>query len=228
MRNGLTTSAALLLCAEAAQLSETPAQAAQSLFTWTGCYAGLQAGIDFGRSDWSSAPYNFGSRAVAAAGAIGGVQAGCNVQTGQFVIGAGGEIWASGLAGSSANSDFEGADYDVRSDAAGEAALRAGYAFDRTLVFGKIGVVVARYRYEFSTYVSNPPGWTDAFDASRVGLALGLGAEYALDAHWSVKVECDHIVYAGKTTELSSYGYLFPVSFNDTETILKAGANYRF
>jgi outer membrane immunogenic protein len=148
-----------------------------------------------------------------------------------FVVGAEGEIWGSGLSGSA--SRIYGGYYDTdktRSNFAGDVALRAGYAIDRTLIFGKVGVAMAQYRYSIAETKAGFPAYaySVAMNATHTGLLLGLGVEYALDMHWSVKGEYDYINYGAKSTEYYWYGSPYPASFKATENILKVGANYRF
>lgn len=235
MRKQLLASAAVLaISGGAAFAADLPthksplAPAPAAAFTWTGCYAGLHAGGDFGTS---SGHDEYGvSLSGNTSGAIGGAQVGCNYQVDHFVIGAEAEIWGSGLTGSASKaiSDGEGyvtEHYKARSDVAGDIALRAGYAIDRTLIFGKVGLAVAQYHYS----VSIPD---DEFYASSnstyTGLLLGLGVEYALDAHWSVKGEYDYITYPSKNVTFSDSGTFIATSIKNQENIVKVGVNYRF
>ena len=93
---GLAAAAAPLLMGASAHAADlTPravkAAAPPPVFSWTGCYLGLHAGAGRQSSDFvSGAPYG-------GVGALGGAQAGCNLQLRQFVIGVEGEYWASGL-----------------------------------------------------------------------------------------------------------------------------------
>ena len=84
---------------------------------------------------------------------------GCNYQMQQFVIGAEGELWASGLAGSKSSLfGGEGAYlFKTRSNFAGDVAARFGYAFDRALLFGKVGVAFADYQFtETGPFLDSP------------------------------------------------------------------------
>src|SRR6476620_10923837 len=66
-----------------------------AVFTWTGCYIGGNAGGIWANSDWSDTILgDFGSNTPS--GALGGVQAGCNYQAGNFVVGIQGDYdWTS-------------------------------------------------------------------------------------------------------------------------------------
>ena len=64
--------------------------------------------------------------------------------------------------------------------------------------------------------------------ATHTGLLLGLGLEYAIDAHWSFKGEYDYINYASKNVSFYDGGFFGSAKIHDTENIVKVGANYRF
>ena len=63
--------------------------------------------------------------------------------------------------------------------------------------------------------------------ATYTGLLLGVGVEYALDAHWSVKGEYDYINYGSKNVAMTgNFDYI--AAIKNYENIVKVGANYRF
>ncbi|MFZ1963230.1 MAG: outer membrane beta-barrel protein [Roseiarcus sp.] len=202
-----------------------PPSAPPPLFNWIGCYIGLHAGGDFGASAWSAPDYagNFST-----SGLVGGGQVGCAYQAQSFVIGAEGEVWGSGLTGSKWVADYEGY-FESRGDVAGDVALRAGYAIDRTLLFGKVGLAVARYDYNYASVDQDENSTTGA---THAGLLLGLGVEYALDRRWSIKGEYDYINYGVRSATFAlahdPLNPSFNASFKNEENIVKAGVNYRF
>ena len=207
------------------------AQAAAPVFTWTGCYIGVNAGADFGNSKWSDLA--FPAPAGVSFGTSGGVfggQAGCNYQFQNFVIGGEGELWGSSLSGSATLLGAEGATlgFKTKSDMAGDLAVRAGYAFDRVLVFGKVGVAWAHYA--FTETVRGYGNYTDTGSGDYSGLLLGLGLEYAIDSHWSVKGEYDYVDYGGKAIPLYTVGggYDYTANIRNIENIVKAAVNFRF
>jgi outer membrane immunogenic protein len=226
-----TTSVAAIVAWGPAFASDLPTHKAPppppppAVFSWTGCYVGFHAGGDFGRSNWTMP--NGGAAGVNTNGAIGGGQVGCNYQANAFVIGGEAEVWASGLKGSTALQDpifiRNVNTYETRSDFAGDLALRGGFAIDRLLMFGKVGLALARYEYSYT----NQNTGAYAGEATHTGLLLGLGAEFAFDSHWSVKAEYDHIDYGHDSIGMSG-GATFNASLANVENIVKAGANYRF
>ncbi len=232
MRNTfLISTAALALSAGGALSAPAPPPVPMPMFTWTGCYVGAHVGGDSGNSSWGNIPSPIGSVSYDTAGAIGGGQVGCNYQIQNFVIGAEGELWASGLTGST--SRFIGGEgggtfgFKTQSNLAGDIAARFGFAMDRTLFFGKIGAAWADYKFT-ATYES--PDSPDTGKGTYAGLLLGVGIEYALDAHWSIKGEYDYINYGSKSIHMyeSSGVYDFTSSISNSENIFKVGANYRW
>ena len=174
MKAQFLASAALATLAASSALA-APAPLVMAAFTWTGCYVGVHAGLDWGASHWSA---NGNSANIDTNGAIGGAQAGCNYQVQNFVLGAEGEIWGSGLTGST-TFDTEGTETTLKasSDIAGDLAARFGYAFDRALIFGKIGMAWAHYKFSDSISFDGEGGpkiETATGAATYTGLLLGL------------------------------------------------------
>jgi len=219
--SALAISSGAAFAAQAAPAMPAP------VFSWTGCYVGVHAGGDWGHSDWDNVP-TFGSVGINTSGGIYGAQAGCNYQMQSFVIGGEAEIWGSSLSGTTNLLGPEGAyAFKAKSDLAGDLAVRAGWALNNVLLFGKLGVAWAHYKFEADyPFVGSP----DTGAGDYTGLLLGLGAEVALDSHWSLKGEYDYIDYGSKSIPFyTRYGaYDFTASIHNTENILKAGVNFRF
>ena len=89
-------------------------------------------------------------------------------------------------------------------------AGRAGYAFDRWLVYGKLG---AAWAHGSGSVSINFPGFGGLFSTSNTvsGWMFGVGTEYALRDNWSVKLEYNRMEFD-------------PGTIN----VVKAGVNYRF
>ena len=152
----------------AADLPRSPAPyynpAPYSLYNWSGFYAGLNLGYEWGKVT---------NTGVNPSGILGGGQVGYNWQRGQFVFGA-----EADLQGSSANNTF--APWKFSNPWFGTVRGRAGYAFNNILLYGTLGIAYGDLRGEFGgtaeTHVL--AGW--------VG---GAGAEVGMTPNWSVKVE---------------------------------------
>lgn len=183
--------------AMAADLSgRYPAPYAQPVpvFTWTGFYIGANAGYAWGNAAFAS-PGGF----------IGGAQIGYNYQfASPFVLGV------------ETDFDFSGvSDGNYSLNYLGTVRARAGWAFDRVLVYGTGGFAYGQ-------------GSLKAFglsaDASQTGWTLGAGAEYAFDRSWTARAEYLY-VDLGSTTFQTFTG---PVATGFDANILRAGVNYRF
>jgi outer membrane immunogenic protein len=177
-------------------------------------------------------------------GFAGGVEAGFNWQTGQFVFGVEGDFtWLNG----GANRALTGfpapvvvGDFETNSANARYLATirpRAGISFfdNRALAYVSGGVAFARLNTSdlFSaTGGTNPAGVNATFN--RTGWTVGGGLEYMITRNWSVKGE---YLYADLGT-VNAVAPTFPApaapttfitySHRFTENIARAGLNYKF
>jgi opacity protein-like surface antigen len=187
----------------AAVLTATPiaAQAADAvppyrapmaiIYDWTGFYVGAHVG--FIDTDGPS-------------GVLGGGQAGFNYQVGHWVFGAEGQISATSI---KETFDFGMMHTESSLDWVSTLAGRAGYAFDRWLVYGKLGGAWAHGSGNVSFGFPGLRG--GSFSSTVSGWMLGVGTEYALRDNWSVKLEYNRMEFD-------------PGTIN----VVKAGVNYRF
>ncbi len=90
----------------------------------------------------------------------------------------------------------------AKSDWHGSLRLRAGYAWDRAMVYGTAGLALAELEIKSSL------GGKDS--SVQTGIAAGLGAEYAIDENWRVRVEGlvysfsdDDVKLAGSSRDIS-------------------------
>ena len=115
-----------------------------------------------------------------------------------------------------------------RFGAFGSARLRAGYAFERLLVFGAVGVGVASisngYRYTFQKGCDTLQEtiWDDEVKA---GLIAGAGVEYALTKHFVARGEYLYTDY-GSVTLSGRDGNR--AEFRNQMHLVRVGASYRF
>ncbi len=142
-------------------------------YDWTGFYAGGHVG--------------FGSTGDSDSGILGGGQAGLNYQIGRWVLGVEGELAAASKS------------FNWLSTVSG----RAGYTFDRWLVYGKVGGAWANVDDEHAKRGRSS-------DHTSSGLLLGVGAEYVLQNNWTVKFEYNRM------------------DIDHTADVFKVGLNYRF
>jgi len=203
---------------------------------WTGLYAGAHLGAGFGRFDWSD-PYPtppVGDH-VKSGGALGGAQIGYNAQFGQIVAGA-------ELSGSFAR--LEGADtcfglLPPSSNAGlqcentvlplGTLTGRLGYAFGRSMVYGRAGAAVARVNY---TLNSNPAGGgIDSQTVTDWGWTVGGGLEHSLNARWSVNVDYKYVDFGTRSVAFDVPAAAAAVTPNDIKSqqhLMTMGINYHF
>jgi outer membrane immunogenic protein len=176
---GLSAAAAADLPVRAAP--PAPIFAPVPIFTWTGFYAGVNAGWGWRDDDEETVVLTGPGIPAGLVGTLqfdddnggftGGGQIGYNYQIGSFVIGAEADIqWIDtddneavfipgpGFAGTFVPGEFEDA-----ADWWGTVRLRAGVAFDRFLVYATGGLA----------YTDNNTGWT-----------AGGGVEWALPVNW--------------------------------------------
>ena len=205
--------------------SGTPA----STVNWTGIYLGLNGGFSFGGSNWTdsvtaSSTGNFGT-----SGFVFGGTAGANYQVGSLVFGVEADAdWAdaSGFGTFTASAVCAGGCLTTSSWLS-TVRGRAGYAFDRFLVYGTAGAAFGNVRANFS----NDP----VSGATEAGWTVGAGVEVTLASNWSAKAEYLFVDLAdGSCTTNCAIANangppLIPniaVKFN--ESIVRGGVNYRF
>jgi outer membrane immunogenic protein len=165
----------------------------------------------------------------------GGAQAGFNWQQGSLVFGP--EVDLSYLGGGDRSSytgtttppppgGFTNSGFSKSSvDWLSTVRLRAGYAFDRALVYATGGLAVGGVKSE-SGSVGTDGSVVDTFYGSksetRTGWTLGGGLEYAIDDHWTARAE-------GLYYDLGTVNY--SVAAQDGQTAaegLSINANHKF
>ncbi|TPM16337.1 outer membrane protein [Mesorhizobium sp. B2-3-5] len=164
-------------------------------YNWSGAYLGAQAGYGWGDSKFHD---SVDSNPFDIRGLVGGVTAGYNYQfQPSWVVGAEADVSYSAVKGSfgpgnigqpdgSSWGCFPGA-CDTKVHWYGTARARVGYAIDNLLIYGTGGLAFG----QVESQIENIPGWY--VKHTNVGWAAGAGAEYALDAHWTTKIEYMHI-----------------------------------
>lgn len=170
----------------------------EGVHDWSGVYVG--ANIGYGGADFDGV-YDSGEDDntdflgdgagpfdLKPDGVIGGIQVGYNWQSGSFVYGIEGDIAAVDWSDSLTNFDDELVSVDTNYVATLRA--RAGYAWDKALVFGTVGAAFTDTEFFANDEVgSSDPDEVGTLDLDNVGLVVGGGVEYALNERWSVKAE---------------------------------------
>ena len=127
-----------------------PAPLVPLAFTWTGCYAGVQAGGGFGQKDLNDSAgivspiTGFTSTNQNISGYMLGGQIGCDYQfASNWIVGIEGTATGGRIGGSTTVVQplaipGDGASFKETTDFLGTATARVGYAWDRWLVYGKV------------------------------------------------------------------------------------------
>ena len=190
-----------------------PPPALPLIYNWTGFYVGGHLGV--GWADGGSS------------GFLGGGQVGFNYQFNpQWVLGVEADIAGTTIKDTvNASFVFPGAIATTSATASldwvSTLAARFGYAFDRWLVYGKVGGAWAHASANISTSVIMPGiggiGGGGTINQTVSGLVLGVGTEYAFWGNLSGKIEYN----------MMDFGDNNPFADNKFQ-VLKAGLNYRF
>lgn len=180
--------AALILVAPAKAADQPIAYKAVPAFSWNGFYVGAHVG--YGWSDASGLELD---------GVVGGAQIGFNVHLSpSWVIGLETDISATSIGAGAVDQPW------IWSGRA-----RLGYAFDRTLIYGTVGVAASRL---------DAGGVSSGF----VGAVYGAGVEWAWARNWSMRVEYLRYDFGDEI-----FAFLGPVTTLDT-SVVRFGVNYRF
>ena len=192
---------------------------------FSGFYLGASAGYGRVNSDqYLDRGNNHGAADVSPGGFVGSITAGYNFNIAEaLVLGVEGDI---GLA---AISDDEKSVMDAHSWKPsfgpfwGTVRGRVGWTImDSFLLYGTAGVAFMQTDNWTLGNNANESSW----DAKmRTGWTVGVGAEYAIDEHWSAKAEYLYMDF-GK-----HHGYTEdddPYWFDDKAHIFRLGVNYRF
>ena len=193
----------------------TPIESPVSVYNWTGFYAGANLGGEFMR-DRANVGGVVG--ALNAGSLFGGVQAGYNWQTGPWVLGVEGDI---GYGRPSKTGLFGATTFKTQEGVNGTLRARAGYAIDRTLVYGTGGLAVAN----FSSTATNIGG-TQRVEATRAGYAIGAGIEHAVTNNISVKGEYLYENFGSMRSNFVAPAVASRQTLSDH--IVRVGVNYKF
>ncbi|VAV87185.1 hypothetical protein MNBD_ALPHA07-2162 [hydrothermal vent metagenome] len=180
------------------------------LYDWSGLYAGVHLAYGKGRANWQeileTGGVAFDDTITGAGqrpidrpdGIIGGGQIGYAFQFGNFVVGPEVTLSASNLRDRSV-STFGVADDRYRADInlIFTATARAGYSFDRFLVYAKGGYAGA----DINLGIVDTTGGTGSWNKSawQSGFVVGAGVDYALSEKLVVGVEYNYLDLGSKS-----------------------------
>lgn len=214
----------------------SPAKAAAPVFNWTGFYIGANVG----GGSMSSNTFDGNGK-----GAVFGGQAGFNYQHDMWVFGAEAEGNWSGIRTNSISTDipnivnnnsFQAFNGSLKNTDNFTFAGRAGFTFDRTLIYGKGGWAWGSFKSDTFDTCCGPTATTTTrnFSGTLDGFVVGAGIEHAVTPNWTVKLEYDFIGFGNKEVSLNQCnsngvcGQTGTTSFSANQQVFKVGANYRF
>src|SRR5690606_15074085 len=148
---------------------------------WSGFYAGAQIGYGWGSSAnvwWNDSTPVTPDGDIAYQGINGGVHAGYQLQSGDFVWGAEADISLTDLYGN--DSQFAGLVNEIQIDALATLRARAGMAFDNVLLYGTLGGAAASFTK--SDTLGNRQG-----PQLAAGWTIGAGVEVAVSETMRVR-----------------------------------------
>lgn len=234
---------ALSAPAAAADLASMPVKALAApvpLYTWTGCFIGIQGGYGgqaLRQQDPTGTTFAPPGQSIGAGGSSGlvGGQLGCDRQVAStWVLGAAVEWSATnfrtasqGLIGDPMFSGKIGT-LSSRTSSLGSVTGRFGYAGDHWLAYARAGAGFAGQRYSLAfSPNSGPVDYTGS--AMQVGWTVGAGIEWAVCDAWTLGVEYDHYGFPSKTLTLTDpVNGVTPIAVRDDIDVVKASLNYRF
>jgi outer membrane immunogenic protein len=224
------------LVGHAADLAaKAPVKAAP--YNWTGCYAGGFVGYG-AANNWTSTDLNgFNTTGVnpfdfsVGNQATGGGTLGCNWQASSWlVLGIEGEGGYLNVEGGASPTLLKPPGFSTLSDTAkvtgyGLIAGRLGVAFDRLLIYGKVGAAL----YDTSATVTDGavPGFVATGSKSQATFAVGVGGEYAIYDHWTGKAEYVFFDHGSSFNVCGQGGFCFKQDPSTVQTF-KVGINYKF
>jgi outer membrane immunogenic protein len=229
-----------------------------AIHNWSGCYIGGNAGWIGGNDVLDTNPSgtltglnpspNAHTYKPNGSAATAGAQAGCNWQgAGQpFVFGVEADINWSGLSeGASATYPLiaqVGVPWTPHTETVSNRLdwfstyrLRAGYQFDRALIYATAGGAIgqARSSLNYNAFTIGTDFLLNGSStATRFGWTAGAGIEYALTGNWSVRAEYLYVdlgsVSLNAPLVVAPDGRTWGLTTAVRENIVRAGINYRF
>jgi outer membrane immunogenic protein len=260
MKRALIVTMVSLLAASRASAADLPVRTVApayypvaTVYDWGGGYIGINGGYAFGQSEWSDSFNPSGNSSTGnfnVNGGLVGATIGVSGQWGAWVFGVEGDFDWQGLNGSS-NSAFctsiftspgpppptptpAGLSCKTQSNWFGTVRARAGYAWDRVLLYGTAGGAGVNVQ----TGLSGLPPQTNP----EFGWTVGAGLEWAFAENWTAKVEylfvdlaqnaaCNHGYSCGYDAFAPNAAHN-AVNANDVvklnENIIRVGVNFKY
>jgi outer membrane immunogenic protein len=211
-------------------------------FSWTGFYIGGNVGGGWSRGNVVDSVFGVNFTNGNQASFLGGGQVGGNYQIGAFVIGAEADFDWFANNNNSGNGTLVPANPTLGTPAANlrvsannrwetTLAARFGYAWDRTLFYGKAGGGWVGAGNFAVTNVGTGASVALNNGNTNVGWLLGAGVEYAFTPNWTAKVEYDYLALNNASFNVTVPGLGVVDTFTNggrNVQTLTFGVNYLF
>jgi len=196
---------------------------------WGGIYFGINGGYVLGTSDWTDAGLSTGNF-NGNGGLVGGTFGINYANGGGFMFGVEGDLdwtWLTATSSVAACTAVgvspAGPACRTKSDWLSTLRLRVGYAFNHLLFYGTGGAAIGDMEVGL-----NPPG-VFHFLPPQLGWSAGGGIEYAFTDYLTAKVEYLFVDLGTVSCPADgSCGSLQAASVSLTESLVRAGVNYKF
>lgn len=158
-------------------------------------------------------------------GFLGGLQIGANYQIDRIVFGIEGDLSLVGFSDDLSSPQDEEVSFDT--DLLATLRARAGFTFDNVLLFGTVGAAWTDTTHEVKEQ-PNKPDPSGKIDLDDVGLAVGGGAEIALDERWSIKADALYMIFDDreKTKDLTGDSEVGDFIKLDDIFVIRIGVNF--
>jgi outer membrane immunogenic protein len=227
---------ALTMGGSAAIAADMPLKAPPPVvvWSWTGCYVGIEGGGAWGRSKHQS----FFSPGLGTAGdftswydvsgGLAGVEYGCNQQFGgNWVFGVEGDFSWSGKKGSSGEVlpfGTPGFTDETREKWLSTTRARIGWSWDRAWWYFTGGLASAKVEGR----VTVPGVATFADTHTLYGWTVGVGLEYAFWNNWSVKAEYLYVRLETQAYQFLGTGLAQRMGIPLDDHVFRVGLNWRY
>jgi outer membrane immunogenic protein len=225
-----------------AMAADLPIRKAPSLppapvvYDWSGIYIGGHVGWGFGETDITDRTVLglnnlIPTQSFNSDGFLGGVQAGWNYQVGNFVLGAEADYSFADIKGD-VTTTIGATDVSRSSNVMwiATSTARLGYAWDRVMIYSKLGAAFAQFDYNNNISVGGASIFSTSASETRVGFTVGTGIEWAFAGGWSAKAEYNYMDFGRRTVDFGVDAAGNPVNLDVDQriSVVKAGVNYRF
>jgi outer membrane immunogenic protein len=176
-----------------------------TMYNWSGCYAGLNAGGGWARTRFTNTvnTTDFGhllpgeSFTYTYDGFVGGGQIGCNYQVSQWVFGVEGTFAGTSIKGDASDQIILFDDvFTTRINTLATVTGRVGYAWNNVLLYAKGGYAGAHVKFSVSDTCCGggiSPMGAGSDSHWQNGWTVGAGLEYGLTPNWIIGAEYNYI-----------------------------------